>query len=534
MACCRAVSQAAVHPLVSRRGWGLSVPVMGAPIAGWSTTRHDPAGPVAEADPGRPASVERGLSRRPRVGQHGIAGGDSIADRVHRVPVHLEGVDRVGLGGIEADSHRRARDEPAVGIEVHHRAQQSGAVVEPRDHIHPVAVVPRGEVLGRRSGVDDDGWHRPRWRVGRVCAVRGRIGPMTSQLHGSPISSAIEAEHPHPLRLVRSGQPSPGGRVGSARARRARPLRARVVPRALAVAFTDERVEVDGGTDPLPRVGTAGSSGAWCSCTAAGPTPTGGPTWPPRFAAEFRVLAVDLSGHGDSGHRDGYSLEQWTDEVMAVAEAGGIDGRPVVIGHSMGGFVTIATAARHADRVERRHRVRLAGHRARSRDRRLPPARGVRRARAPTSPSTTPSPTSARCRPRTTTSTTSIDHVARRSLRAGRRAAGSGSSTAGSSSSSAVGIAVDRPALPARRHVPAGPAALRVRSGDRRHRRVDVREARRVTPGHRDPRGRPPRHARPAAAAADRAADAAGRLGPLGPPPPSRLTGAARGNRAAN
>jgi pimeloyl-ACP methyl ester carboxylesterase len=65
------------------------------------------------------------------------------------------------------------------------------------------------------------------------------------------------------------------------------------------------------------------------------------------FAGEFRVLAMDLSGHGDSGHRPAYDLEQWTREVLAVAESGGIDGAPVVIGHSMGGFVTIATAALH-------------------------------------------------------------------------------------------------------------------------------------------------------------------------------------------
>lgn len=69
------------------------------------------------------------------------------------------------------------------------------------------------------------------------------------------------------------------------------------------------------------------------------------------FSTEFRVLALDLSGHGDSGHRPAYSLEQWTDEVIGVAEAGGIDGPPVIIGHSMGGMVTIATAARHGDRV---------------------------------------------------------------------------------------------------------------------------------------------------------------------------------------
>jgi pimeloyl-ACP methyl ester carboxylesterase len=67
------------------------------------------------------------------------------------------------------------------------------------------------------------------------------------------------------------------------------------------------------------------------------------------FAEEFRVVALDLSGHGDSGHREVYSLEQWTEEVMAVAEHGGIDGPPLVIGHSMGGFVTMATAALNPD-----------------------------------------------------------------------------------------------------------------------------------------------------------------------------------------
>ena len=69
------------------------------------------------------------------------------------------------------------------------------------------------------------------------------------------------------------------------------------------------------------------------------------------FAGEFRVAAIDLSGHGDSGHREEYDPEQWADEVVAVAADAGIDGLPVVIGHSMGGFITIVTAARHPDEV---------------------------------------------------------------------------------------------------------------------------------------------------------------------------------------
>jgi pimeloyl-ACP methyl ester carboxylesterase len=69
------------------------------------------------------------------------------------------------------------------------------------------------------------------------------------------------------------------------------------------------------------------------------------------FARQYRVAAIDLSGHGDSDHRSSYDIEQWTAEVMAVAAAAGMAERPVVVGHSMGGFVTIATAALHSDRL---------------------------------------------------------------------------------------------------------------------------------------------------------------------------------------
>ena len=119
---------------------------------------------------------------------------------------------------------------------------------------------------------------------------------------------------------------------------------------ALAVPFTDGEVEVHGASihylawgqvrrRGLVFVHGGGAHAHWWTHVAA------------RFAAEFRVLAIDLSGHGDSAHRDVYALEQWTDEVMAVAAAGGIDGPPVVVGHSMGGFVTIGTAALHGDRL---------------------------------------------------------------------------------------------------------------------------------------------------------------------------------------
>ncbi len=71
----------------------------------------------------------------------------------------------------------------------------------------------------------------------------------------------------------------------------------------------------------------------------------------PHFADDYRVAALDLSGHGDSGRRDQYGLTAWTQEIMAVAGDAGIEGPPIVVGHSMGGFVSIATAATYADDV---------------------------------------------------------------------------------------------------------------------------------------------------------------------------------------
>jgi pimeloyl-ACP methyl ester carboxylesterase len=120
--------------------------------------------------------------------------------------------------------------------------------------------------------------------------------------------------------------------------------------RALAVPFEDGEVKVgeasihylawgERGRRGLVFVHGGGAHAHWWTHIAA------------TFAGEFRIVAVDLSGHGDSGHRDTYAFEQWTDEVVAVAADGGIDGQPVVVGHSMGGFVTIATAALHGDRL---------------------------------------------------------------------------------------------------------------------------------------------------------------------------------------
>lgn len=71
----------------------------------------------------------------------------------------------------------------------------------------------------------------------------------------------------------------------------------------------------------------------------------------PFFAGEQRVVALDLSGHGDSGHREHYDMTLWATEVMAAAAAGGITRPPVVVGHSMGGWAAATTGVQHGERL---------------------------------------------------------------------------------------------------------------------------------------------------------------------------------------
>lgn len=72
----------------------------------------------------------------------------------------------------------------------------------------------------------------------------------------------------------------------------------------------------------------------------------------PLLAQGRRVVALDLSGHGDSGRRDSYSLDAWAGEALAVAAAAGITDPPTVIGHSLGGLVTLRLAGLAGSAIE--------------------------------------------------------------------------------------------------------------------------------------------------------------------------------------
>ena len=63
----------------------------------------------------------------------------------------------------------------------------------------------------------------------------------------------------------------------------------------------------------------------------------------PFLADQFRVVALDLSGNGDSGWRDRYTGRGFADEVWAACEAAELGPRPFVVGHSFGGFVVLET-----------------------------------------------------------------------------------------------------------------------------------------------------------------------------------------------
>jgi len=64
-----------------------------------------------------------------------------------------------------------------------------------------------------------------------------------------------------------------------------------------------------------------------------------------RFAHNYRVVVLDLAGHGHSGLLRGrYTMRSFGEDVRAVAEAVG-GNKVILIGHSMGGAV-IAEAAR--------------------------------------------------------------------------------------------------------------------------------------------------------------------------------------------
>jgi pimeloyl-ACP methyl ester carboxylesterase len=69
------------------------------------------------------------------------------------------------------------------------------------------------------------------------------------------------------------------------------------------------------------------------------------------FSSHYRVLAVDLRGHGDSdAPEQRYTMQLLADDVAWMCSQLGME-RPVVVGHSLGGLVALELAAGHSEHV---------------------------------------------------------------------------------------------------------------------------------------------------------------------------------------
>jgi pimeloyl-ACP methyl ester carboxylesterase len=114
--------------------------------------------------------------------------------------------------------------------------------------------------------------------------------------------------------------------------------------RAIATPHTEHTVEVSGCPVRYLRWGDSRNPGLvlvhggaahahWWSFLA------------PLFVQHYSVVALDLSGHGDSGRRESYPRRVWAEEVMGVSRHAAFVGPPILVGHSMGGLVSIVAAA---------------------------------------------------------------------------------------------------------------------------------------------------------------------------------------------
>lgn len=122
---------------------------------------------------------------------------------------------------------------------------------------------------------------------------------------------------------------------------------------ALAIAPERSRVAVEGAEIELLTWGEVGKPGLlflhgngahadWWSFIA------------PFFAQDWRVAAISWSGMGGSDWRPAYSAQLFAAEIFAAVEAAGLEAggiRPILVGHSFGGFPTLYCGARHADRL---------------------------------------------------------------------------------------------------------------------------------------------------------------------------------------
>lgn len=70
----------------------------------------------------------------------------------------------------------------------------------------------------------------------------------------------------------------------------------------------------------------------------------------PSFKDDYQTVALDLSGMGDSDHRDDYAADIYGREIVAVADKCEMGRETVLVSHSYGGIMSIKAVADHPGR----------------------------------------------------------------------------------------------------------------------------------------------------------------------------------------
>ncbi|MFT7621899.1 MAG: pimeloyl-ACP methyl ester carboxylesterase [Myxococcota bacterium] len=81
----------------------------------------------------------------------------------------------------------------------------------------------------------------------------------------------------------------------------------------------------------------------------------------PNLVDTHRVLCVDLFGHGESDRiASGYSVNSYVEQIVSLLDGLGIE-KVTIVGHSMGGMVSMALSLAAPERIERTVLVNPAG-----------------------------------------------------------------------------------------------------------------------------------------------------------------------------
>ena len=72
----------------------------------------------------------------------------------------------------------------------------------------------------------------------------------------------------------------------------------------------------------------------------------------PRYCEDYQTVALDISGMGDSDHRDEYSADTFAKEIVSVADANSMPENTIIVAHSFGGIMALRALASNTGRFK--------------------------------------------------------------------------------------------------------------------------------------------------------------------------------------